>query len=353
MKKSNFVFLIGVLVLVVSIVSAITVDSRFRSSTGAAFTEISTLNDVSSPNSLRFFASQITSFPPTNEARFRVNFASDTPLSDLNTISWMQFVDHGYVSHVDVYIDTAGDGGGSDEALVFEYAKVDPNLCDGSSTPGDGIYPTGQLNTFGDKGIVDAGAFAWKNSGPAGPCGDSNFDSGHKSLTDWKTTFPNAKVIAIEIEADGWIAESEIFIDDVMINGELVENFDGSQEVEVEIVQLTLASITPVSLNFGSLSPGTNDNPAVNGPIMFDATGSNTNVRVEVSAVTGFPFETGLKLDGDDTPFGKFWNLDCVENNNVCTFTPATTVPTLSIPAGAISGLKTGMITYTITGPTP
>ena len=348
MRHIKFLFLVfAIFMMLVGLVSSIDVTSRVRSSTGAAFTEISTDNDVSSPNSLRLFASEITSFPPTNEARLRINLASGTTLSDLDSISWMQFVDHGYISHVDVLLDTAGDGGGVDDALVFEYAKVDPEDCDDSED-----YPTGSVNTFGDKGIVDSGAFAWLNSGPPGPCGDSVFDAGHKSLAGWKTAFPNAKVIALEIEVDGWIEESEAFLDDVKINDVLVENFDGEQLVDVEIVALTLVSISPMNLNFGSRIPGTSDNPAVNGPIEFDASGSNTNFDVEVTDVTGFPFETGLEFDGDE-PVGKSWEFNCVEVSDICTYATQSTVPTLSIPAGAVIGEHTGTVTYTVTASPP
>ena len=347
MEYKKLLVFFAVFVILVGLVSAaITVTSKSRSSTGAAFTEISTENDVSSPNSLRLFASEITSFPPTNEARFRINFDSGTTLSDLKNISWMQFVDQGYISHVDVLLDTAGDGGGVDDSLVFEYAKVDPLDCDDVAD-----YPLGAVNTFDDKGIVDDGAFAWLNSGPPGPCGDSTFDAGHNSLAEWKTIYPNAKIIALEIEVDGWIEESEAFIDDVKINGQLVENFDGLQQVDVEIVELTLISISPLSLNFGPLTPGTSDNAALNGPILFDASGSNTNFNVEVSAVTGFPFDTGLEFDGAD-PVGQSWDFVCVESSNVCTYTVQSTDPTLSIPAGATIGERIGTVTYTVT-PSP
>ena len=346
--KPKFLFLAFVIsIVLVGLVSSIDVTSRVRSSTGAAFTEISTEHDVSSPNSLRLFAGEITSFPPTNEARLRINLDSGTTLEDLESVSWMQFVDHGYISHVDVLLDTAGDGGGVDDALVFEYAKVDPDDCDDSED-----YPLGSVDTFGDKGIVDDGAFAWLNSGPPGPCGDSVFDAGHKSLAEWKTAFPNAKIIALEIEVDGWIEESEAFIDDVKINDVLVEDFDGDTQVNVEILALTLVSISPINLDFGSKTPGTFDNPALNGPITFDATGSNTDFSIEVADVTGFPFEDGLEFDGEE-PVGQEWDFECEEVDDICTYETQSTVPTLSIPSGAVVGEKVGTITYLITGPAP
>ena len=360
--------LFAIFVISVGLVSAaVTVTSKSRSSTGAAFTEISTDNDVSSPNSLRLFAGEITSFPPTNEARFRVNFASGTKLSDLENVSWMQFVDHGYISHVDVLLDINGNGvydgtTGGDDALVFEYAKVvgpvDPLGCDDVAD-----YPLGSVDTFGDKGIVDNDAWAWLTSGPAGGCSSPPTEFFWHALSAWKagvlpseangkTINGDTKVVALEIEVDGWIAESEAFIDDVKINNVLVENFDGVQQVDVEIVALTLISISPITLNFGPLVPGTTDNPALNGPIIFDATGSNTDVNIEVASVTGFPFADGLEFDGLD-PVGKDWDFTCVVVDNICTYETQSTEPTLSIPAGAVIGEHIGTVTYTVTGSPP
>ena len=112
--------------------------------------------------------------------------------------------------------------------------------------------------------------------------------------------------------------------------------------------------ITPSTVDFGTVVPGSTDNAATNGPITFDASGSNVDVHVEVSAVTGFPFaSTTLLLDGDSTPVGLFWDLDCTIVNDICTYTTASTTPTLDIPLSSTPGLKTGSITYTVTGSPP
>jgi hypothetical protein len=263
-------------------------------------------------------------------------------------MSFNHFVDHGYATHVDVILDL---GGGITDALVFEYAKVDPSDCDDVAD-----YPTGAINTFDDKGKIDEDTYAWLSSGPAGPCGDATFDSMHASLADWKTGIDSidstTPVLAIEIEIDGWIEESESFIDNIILNDILIENFDEETLVEVEIIELSLVSISPITIDFGSLSPGTSGNPALNGPVIIDPIGSNTDVHVEVTAVTGFPFETGLLLDGSD-PTSLFWDFACVEVDSICTYTPASLDPTLDIPPGAVIGPKAGTISYLITGPTP
>jgi cysteine-rich repeat protein len=159
-------------------------------------------------DSAHIFAPLITDFPPSNEGRVRVELTGMT-LDELDTISWDANVLQGYLPHVDVFLDNG-------KVLVFEYAKVDPVLCDNAP------YPTGNLNTFGDKGIVDDSAYAWLSSGPAGPCGDETFDANHNSLADWKLSDGGQDVLAIEIEVDGWIATSEADVNNIMINGEEV-----------------------------------------------------------------------------------------------------------------------------------
>jgi len=144
-----------------------------------------------------------------NEARAVIQ-ASDVginTLNDLQTISWNAKGVVGYTPHVDIFLNNG-------KVLVFEYAKVDSTDCDDS-----GDYPTGEVNTFGDKGIVNNDAYAWLSSGPAGPCGDPTFDANHMSLADWKTSDGTEEVLRFEIEVDNWISQSEAYVDIVTING--------------------------------------------------------------------------------------------------------------------------------------
>ena len=150
------------------------------------------------------------------EDRIRVN-AEDigiNTLSDLNTISFKQNVIEGYVGHVDVRVIKDD---GSEDALVFEYDKVDDGCGNGAP------FPVGKMDTFGDKGIVDNDAFAWLSSGAAGNCqGDPDYTVG--ALGDWKagTVIPgisgSSKVVAIEFEVDSWIATSSSKISELKIN---------------------------------------------------------------------------------------------------------------------------------------
>lgn len=157
-------------------------------------------------NGAHLFAPLITSFPPSNEGRIRIPLGGMT-LNDIDTLSWDANVIQGYLPHVDVFL-------GNGKTLTFEYAKASNVNCDNAP------YPTGILNTFSDKGIVDNNAYAWTDI--PGPCGDATFDAQHNSLAEWKTVYGTESVLALEIEVDGWIATSESYISNVMLNGEKI-----------------------------------------------------------------------------------------------------------------------------------
>src|SRR3989344_6653763 len=99
--------------------------------------------------------------------------------------------------------------------------------------------------------------------------------------------------------------------------------------------------ITPSVVEFGAIIPGSSNVCANNGPISFDATGSNTNVTINVTSVTSIPFGNGLKFDGTN-PVGQVFNQNCDVVSEVCTYTPVNTTPTLNVPVGTPIGPKIG-----------
>ncbi len=144
-------------------------------------------------------------------------------LNDLTSMNWESFiVNGGYIAHVDILIDTTGDGI-VDDALVFEYDKV--------TTPSNQLVSnmnfqkdTWTTNAFDDKGIVDGGAIAWQTTGDAGP-GLGNYHA--YSLDEWKVGKTGAggkvidgstKIIAFQIEVDNWIVDSNGKIRNIHIN---------------------------------------------------------------------------------------------------------------------------------------
>lgn len=135
-------------------------------------------------------------------------------------------------------------------------------------------------------------------------------------------------------------------------DGEENQTEDNSQELNVTIGETITFRILPTTLQFGLLLPGSMNNPALNGPIILDANGSNTNVHVAVSEVRGFPFDQGLRLDGE-VSVGKNWVLNCVQSGDYCSYIPIEIVPTLNIPPGAVAGTANGEIRYTVSGTPP
>ena len=125
------------------------------------------------------------------------------------------------------------------------------------------------------------------------------------------------------------------------------------QDLEVTVGQNITLVISPGTVEFGIVAPGTTDNDADSGDITFDASGSNVDVTVAVTDVSGFPFESStLFLDGD-TPVGQSWFLECTIVNDICQYTTANTTPTLDVPVGAAQGNYVGILTYLITGSPP
>jgi len=128
--------------------------------------------------------------------------------------------------------------------------------------------------------------------------------------------------------------------------------FAEDQGINVTIGEDISLIITPTIIEFGPVPPDSTNNPALNGPITFNATGSNVDVNIEVTNVTGFPFESGLLLD-TLAPVGQDWDLPCVIVDNLCTYTQEITFPTLNVPVGAPQGVNQGVIIYQITGTPP
>ena len=335
MKKLLVLVLMSMLFSSVSVLALDT--STYLQPRGDGSAALSTLHEISGVNSARLYSPFITG--DTNEGRVRIEFPNGLTLANLNSISWMQYVESGYASHVDVFYDNTADGV-ADDTLVFEYAKVDPADCDDAAD-----YPTGAVNTFDDKGIVDVDAYAWLSSGPSGPCGDAGtFDANHKSLADWKLALPTADVIAIEIEVDGWIGESEAFIDDVTINGELVEDFEGTQSGTGQIIPDMTFIPNPNPLNFGSIVPGESSETIST----LSVGNSNLEVtEVSVASTTGTVFTEANVLFSTDAG-ATFESVDVLDPFGILAGGSFDLHVQLNVPVGTGSEPFSGIITYTV-----
>ncbi|MGR3295996.1 MAG: hypothetical protein ACUZ8A_07205 [Candidatus Bathyanammoxibius sp.] len=158
-------------------------------------------------------------------------------LGEVVSISWSEYLVSGYMPHVDIILDTDGDGI-RDDALVIEYAY---NTSEGAvrpeGWPGYGGLLGDWYQTFSDNGdgpaVIGDAAYAWQSSGEPGPVGGEWGDDGHwgDTLGAWKVGLTggsstyidaNTLVTAIEIEIDNWIPsgiQAEAYIDNITING--------------------------------------------------------------------------------------------------------------------------------------
>jgi len=169
-----------------------------------------------------------------DEARIVIPMPEGFTLGDLNSISWEYYLVTGYAPHVDIMVDTNGDGV-IDDALVVEYAYNDAD-----STTSHGLGLTGAwYTTFSDDGngpaAVTDTAMAWATTGAPGPLDMTDTNFIYHSLAEWKTGVTYTlgavtktineytPVLALEFEVDNWIVQTEAYIDNIEINGDVYD----------------------------------------------------------------------------------------------------------------------------------
>jgi hypothetical protein len=202
-----------------------------------------------------------------HEARIRILMPNGTTLKDIEEISWMTYVVAGYPPHVDILLDMDDDGefnskkdmvtgflksgpGDVDDILVAEFAyQGSPMHYPSTIQYSEFINFTNWVNTFTGNNdpdiIVNNDTLFWLYSAAPGAPGSSGcpypFLDG--KLSEWKDGKPRTHtwewnftgincnvhsendvngdtfVYGIEIEVDGWIAESKCYIDDIEIKG--------------------------------------------------------------------------------------------------------------------------------------
>jgi len=197
------------------------IPADLTASTGNATAEWSTTQAYSGSSSVHL---QTTgTLGSGHEARIRITMSAGTTLDDITSVSWREYLVAGYPPHLDIKIDKDGNGT-EDDALVFEYAyNSETHASAGQPTYGalnDAWYQTFSDDGDGPAEITDT-ANAWLSSGPPGPLGDPSFIYG--TLAEWKAGTISASangttpVIALEIEVDNWIAQTEAYVDSIAI----------------------------------------------------------------------------------------------------------------------------------------
>lgn len=336
-------------------------------------------------SSLQLYADEILpkNGSVTHEARARVIFDTPITLGELDSISWRQYVTQGYPAHVDILLDVDGNlvfdskkdleygflGGGYDDVLVVEFAY---NPMDHYARGPPYTIPDDYEEwyyVFNDVVLIDDTTEMWLYSACPGAPGSTDFMI--DTLANWQTgktrdyqCYPSdtgdgaiinsdTLVYGLEIEVDGWIAESEAYIRALQVNGELVDGFpSSSNDLDGTLDDIVTISVSPPTVSFGSIPRGS-DITKAGDDIIVDTSGSDTALD-EVYIYTD--------VTGDDEAF--YEALLELAEDGTGTWNDVGTV-VLTIPEGDSqvyntqlqgntityeSGSKTATITYTAYG---
>jgi len=165
-----------------------------------------------------------------DEARIVFPLPEGTTLGDIESISWWEYLVQGYPPHVDIMLDFDDDDV-ADDSVVFENAYNSEDHYNLEAPMPYGAATGDWYQTFDDDDLgpfqIDDEANGWLASGPPGPLGDENFI--YHTLEEWKdgvdvngdtsTDISSATLIlALEIEVDNWVVQSEAYVDDIVVN---------------------------------------------------------------------------------------------------------------------------------------
>jgi len=242
-----------------------------------------------------------------DEARIRIDFSAfpegEMPtLGDIESISWYEYLVTGYPPHVDIKVDTDGDGI-EDDALVIEYA-YNTVAHYGETYPTYGALTGEWYQTFSDDGngpaVIGDTANAWPTTGPAGPPADVCH-----TLAEWKagitygskTIDASTSVLALEIEVDNWGVQSEAYVDDIVINdmpvfGQIQDAIDAAEAGDtITVAAGTYSTATGETFPITVTRSNITIQGAGEGSTIIDASGAVGGVHITSSngvTFTGF-----------------------------------------------------------------
>lgn len=201
-----------------------------------------------------------------NEGRISITLDDGTTLGDIDNVTWWVNTVSGYPPHVDLLLDIDGDGdhdskkdlvtgeikSGPDDAMVAEFA-YQPHVDTGYKyiSPRDpyGHYDATKLGSYYEPiynvwvetfqktalelrtNQLNDSAVCWLYSGHARPYSGGyfgeliDFKDGIVQIIDGNDIAPvdkDTKVLSIQIEVDNWLGAAEAYIDDIVINDELL-----------------------------------------------------------------------------------------------------------------------------------
>lgn len=216
--------------------------------------------------------------PKGNEASIVVEFEAGMTLGQLESMSWMIYTTEGYPAHLDITLATTD----PDQSMLT--AEMAYNNAQGKELDSDPSLTTfiaydEWMETFeltsedGFSAIGDTTMF-WVTKMGAG-----NDDAPWGTLADWKagnvindpdpegaelsggTEISASTVITkLEIEVDNWVLDTVVYVDNILLNtGPTV----GLSVVTIPAPDIVAVSVTPTSIDFGTLYPGQSSSTTV------------------------------------------------------------------------------------------
>ncbi len=250
--------------------------------------------------------------PVPQEARIEVEFTEGMTLGNLLNISWAVYTDYGYPPHLDITLATTD----PDQSMLT--AEMAYNNAQGKELDSDPSLTTfiaydEWMETFeltsedGFSAIGDTTMF-WVTKMGAG-----NDDAPWGTLADWKagnvindpgeelpTTEIDADtlILKLEIEVDNWVLDTVAYVDNILLN---TSPAVGLLVTTIEAPEIVAVSVTPTSIDFGTLYPGQSSSTTV---VTVENVGTVTiNVDALLTPPTGTVFDN---LELDAVPLGEW-----------------------------------------------
>ena len=193
-----------------------------------------------------------------DEGRIVITLPPGTTLGDIETISWWTYLVSGYVPHVDLVLDYTGDGE-RDDVLTAEGAhQNDPDGAHGWTTGtwtqtfegATGEYTSWsripESQTPDDLKSVQNKTAVWMIAADDPIFGLATLANFKEGKTDGTIEVNSTTIVlALEIEIDNWVLQTEAYIDDITVNDDVYELELITSEADAELLVGQYITVDP------------------------------------------------------------------------------------------------------------